>query len=72
MNNWPRHSFCLNIRGTSSSHVRKKEPNSYIGRKKQYITVNKESNKRSKGSSAMSKKDNKKIFKTQASIKSDR
>ena len=56
MNDQPRHSLRLNIRSASPSPVRKKQPTSYLGRNKKSITVNKERNKRRKGSGAVSKK----------------
>ena len=60
MNDWPRHSLRLNIRSKSPSPVRKKQRTSYVGGKKNSITVNKERNKRRKDSGAVSKKYNKK------------
>ena len=60
MNDWPRHSFRLNIRSASLSPIRKKQPTSSMGVKKQAITANKERNKRRKVSGAKSKEDNKK------------
>ena len=60
MNDQPRHSLRLNIRSASLSPIRKKQPTSSMGVNKQYITVNKERNKRRKSSGAMSKKDNNK------------
>ena len=59
MNDRPRHILLLNIRSTSPYYVRKKQRTSAVGGKKNYITVNKERNKISKGSCAVSKKDNK-------------
>ena len=50
----------LNIRSTYPSPVSKKQPTSSMGGEKKSITVNKEMNKRRKGSGAVSKKDNKK------------
>ena len=72
MNDRPRYSLRLNIRSTSPSLVLKKQPTSSVGGKERYITVNKESNKRSKGYGVVSKKYHKKIFKTQSRIKLDR
>ena len=53
----------LNIRITSTTPVCKKQPNSYVGVKKKYITVNKARNKIRKDYVAVIKKDNKKISK---------
>ena len=60
MNDWPRHSLRLNIRSKSPYPVRKKKRTSCVGGKKDYITANKERNKRRKDSGAVSKKYNKK------------
>ena len=87
MNDWPRHSFRLNIISTSPSHVHKKQLTLSVGVNKSKMpmmskatsktlstskmsstlnnlsksfTVNKERNKRRKGSGYVSKKDNKK------------
>ena len=54
MNDQPRHIFCLNIRSISPYPVRTKQLTSYVVEKKKSITVNKERNKRRKGSSAVS------------------
>ena len=62
MNDRTRNSFRLNTRSTSPSTVRKKQPTSYMGERKKYITVNIEMNKRRKGSGAVSKKVNKKKY----------
>ena len=56
----PRHILCLNIRNASPSPVCKKQCTSSVVGKKDYITVNRERNKRRKGSDSVSKKDNKK------------
>ena len=58
MNDWSKHSLRLNIRGTSPSPVREKQPTSYLRGKKNLIMLIKREIKKRKGLGALSKKYN--------------